>query len=101
MMEPTIGRIIYYHKNAELYTTDSDRPYAAIITTVNTDGTVSLCVFDTIGQTYGIMHIRLIQPNEPIPNKGQDYCAWMPYQVGKAKEGDHNSESAEPRPSGD
>jgi len=104
MMEPTVGRIVYYYgnglKDQALSITHPDQPYAAIIVAVNKDKTVNLCVFDCIGVTHCITNIELIQPNYHQPNKGRDFCTWMPYQIEKASMGDHNSESAEPRPAG-
>jgi len=102
MMKPTVGRIIHYYGNGVkdkiVNIGGNEEPYAAIVAAVNKNGTLNLCVFDRIGGTRCVTNIRLVQPGETIPDKGKDYCIWMPYQVHKAKDGDHNSESAEPRP---
>lgn len=89
MMKPTVGRVVYYKSygtpGGEYPQTDR----AAIITEVIDDDTVSLFVMNPEG----------LFLNKNVKRGESGGCwDWMPYQKQKASEGDHNSESAEPRP---
>lgn len=88
MMEPTVGRVVYYKSygtpGGEYPQTDR----AAIITEVIDEETVSLCVMNPEGLFFNKNVTRGVSGG---------HWDWMPYQKQKASEGDHNSESAEPR----
>jgi len=82
-MTPTVGRVVYYNEGAEQYR-------AAIIAYVWSDTMVNLMIIDPDGNPYSRTSV----------SQGPDvqHWDWMPYQKQKAAAGDHNSESAEPRP---
>lgn len=82
MMNPTVGRIVYYKNGTQIH--------AGIITYVWAENCVNLALFDANGNSYNKTSVLNGQ------NDGQ--WDWMPYQKQKASAGDHNSESAEPRP---
>lgn len=86
-MKPTVGRVVYY-RDHEM----SDQPCAAQIAYVHSDDVVNLSVLDR----FGVQHSR----TSISRGEGNYQWDWMPYQVQKAKAGDPNSESAEPRPEG-
>ena len=76
MINPTIGRIVWYQEAG------SDQPCAAIVTYVWNDYMVNLSVFDHNGVQRSETSVHLKQDNEdaaPFP-----YCEWMPYQKGQA-----------------
>lgn len=84
MMSPTVGRVVHYHKPGH------DQPYCALIVYVHNETLVNLVVFDQFGNAEGHTSVYRGQNNYQWD--------WMPYQKAKAAAGDHNSESAEPRP---
>lgn len=100
MMNPTKGRIVYYYDPAVRPLDHPDYERAAIVTHVHEDGsTVDLTVFGGFPAgpfTTG----RVPRHQEDQVTVEGPFWNWMPYQVQKAKAGDHNSESAEPRPQG-
>ena len=81
-MKPTVGRVVYYN--------DGPNHLASIITKVWSENSVNLVIFGTDGKSESGIKITNGQ------RLGQ--WDWMPYQKEKAAAGDHNSESAEPRP---
>lgn len=88
MMTPTVGRVVYYYDYRD------GPPIAAIITDVRqaAQDRVDLILFRP-----GLMP----EVATFVPSKDHSVTAcwdWMPYQKQKAAAGDHNSESAEPRP---
>lgn len=87
MLTPTVGRIVYY-RDSEL----SDQPCAAMVVYVykNDPDVLNLVVWDRVAFMVPRVGVRRGQA------EGQ--WDWMPYQKEKAAAGDHNSESAEPRP---
>ena len=84
-MQPTVGRVVYYQEPGM-----SDQPCCALIVYVWPDGTVNLVAFGRNGDS----RVAISVP------RGAGPCQWdwMPYQKQKATAGDHNSQSAEPRP---
>lgn len=86
MMTPTVGRVVYFNQG----TKDDPKLLAAIIAHVWSEIMVNLMVIDPNGNTYSKTSIHR-------GSEGNQWD-WMPYQKQKASEGNHNSESAEPRP---
>ena len=82
MLNPTVGRVVYYNTGVNIL--------AAIISWVWSDTCVNLMVIDPYGNTSGKTRV--------YNGQGPYEWDWMPYQKQKAANGDHNSESAEPRP---
>ena len=80
MIEPTIGRVVWYHPvPGELGY--GIGPLAAIIVRVWSDYCVNLTVFDQNGDPHGKTSVALVQDDE-APMYG--YAEWMPYQKGQA-----------------
>ena len=86
MMVPTVGRIVYYNQG----TLEDPKLLASVISFVWSEETVNLMVIDPNGVPTGKTSI--------LHGSGSNQWDWMPYQKQKASAGDHNSESAEPRP---
>ena len=83
MMKPTVGRVVYYNDGG-------DQPRASLIVYVWSETMVNLVQFDPNGTPLSRTSVN--------QGSAQGHWDWMPYQKDKAAKGDHNSESAEPRP---
>lgn len=80
MIKPTVGRVVWFYD--KLAKVGDER--AAIIACVHGDRCVSLTVFERDGTTRAETSVLLLQPRESIPYGSEDYCCWMPYQIGQA-----------------
>lgn len=91
MIKPTVGRIVHYYPPKEYahhtpgQTLLAGQPHAAIIATVWSDVCVNLMVIDRNGVPFGLTSVSLLQDDEQPGENHFGYCAWMPYQVEKAK----------------
>lgn len=80
MITPTIGRVVWYHaKDGDF----NGQPLAAIVCHVWSDTCVNLSIFDSNGNQHGLTSVFLYQGDTDRPS--DDYCEWMPYQIGQAK----------------
>ncbi len=86
MIQPTLGRIVWYTPS-RFYPmmAGADGRCAAIITQVHGDRLVNLAVFDGDGHSRPAVNVTLVQPGDPTPSRDANYCEWMPYQLEKAK----------------
>lgn len=90
MIEPTIGRVVWFHPSSN----QADAGFAAspccaaIIAHVWSDTCVNLAVFDANGVPHSKTSVLLIQDGNPVPDGGL-YCEWMPYQKGQAAKTEH------------
>jgi len=92
VIEPTIGRIVWFWKWGRSWNAPNAQPEAAIVTYVNNSRSVNLTVFNEHGHPRGMTGVELCQPNDSRPASG-GFCEWMPYQIGQAKKhGDIKSE---------
>lgn len=91
MMKPTIGRVVYFFGPVSRI----DRPECALVVYVHDEYMVNLAVFDHNGVQRA--ETSVYSKEAPVDSNGGRWD-WMPYQKQKAAVGDHNSESAEPRP---
>lgn len=92
-IDPTVGRIVWYHPETP---TPNGDPLAAKIAAVNTDGTINLAVVDQNGLPFGAQNVFLRQDGEANPYASTgNWAQWMPYQVGQAKKYDAPAASAE------
>lgn len=96
MIQPTIGRKVWYRPSAydkagrfgmQHY---GDQPLDATIVAVWGDRCVNLKVIDHAGTDFAITSTRLLQEGDEPPkdedgNNLGSYAEWMPYQVGQAK----------------
>lgn len=91
VIEPTIGRNVWFRKNASVLATKSplvryvsgDQPFDATIVYVHNARLVNLRVTDHAGQSYAITSVPLLQEGDAEPT-GM-YCQWMPFQKGQAR----------------
>ena len=81
MIQPTVGRIVYYYPSAQT-PWHNFAPLAAIITHVWSDTCVNLAIFDANGNPFSSTSVLLVQPDSERPTGGH-FCEWMPYQVKK------------------
>lgn len=112
MMTPTIGRVVHLHLNGARPKTWNGQNvvqlpaadhFVALVCYVHPrkpegEHEINVAAFDHFGQTFSVNGIALVGPGVQMPANGTPFARWMPYQVQKATRGDHNSESAEPRP---
>ena len=89
MMNPTVGRVVYFNNG----TNEEPKLLAAIIAYVWSEINVNLMVIDPNGNPFSKTSIVRASVGDSAGK-----WDWMPYQKQKASEGNHNSESAEPRP---
>lgn len=84
MIQPTIGRVVWYHPTPgeNIVGNDGAQPLAAIVAHVWSDTCVNLAVFDANGASTNRTSVLLVQEGNPVPGCG--YCEWMPYQKGQA-----------------
>lgn len=94
MIEPTVGRVVWFY--VWVPGQGHKGPLAAHVSKAHSPAMVNLMVINENGVPRSETSVQLIQDNDVIPQA--DYCCWMPYQVQKARAGNNNSESAEPRP---
>jgi hypothetical protein len=95
MIEPTIGRRVWYWPSAwdrgqrqdietqpeSIIQADGSQACDAGIVYVHGQRLVNLAVNDHNGRPHRRCSVRLIQPGDTIPTDGSAYAAWMPYQV--------------------
>lgn len=89
MIEPTIGRVVYYFEGNVNPGEPAEVPQAATIAYVHDTRMVNLSVVNHSGFQSGMTSIVLVQPGDGLPSGPR--CEWMPYQVKK----DTGSESGE------
>lgn len=74
MIEPTVGRIVWYH--------EGDKVFAAIVAKVWSDTCINIGVFNENGETFNRTSVSLHQDGDERPQS--NYAEWMPYQKGQA-----------------
>lgn len=84
VIEPTIGRIVWFWRNPEAMESPGAQPWAAIVTYVHSDHLVNLATFDPEGGILCETSVVLLQEGDAIPDQSA-FCQWMPYQIGQAK----------------
>lgn len=82
MIKPTIGRVVWYYKFLGTGK-GHEGPHAALVARVWNDSMLNLSVATYEGEMQSHTSVKLIQEWEEVPQ--QDYCGWMPYQIGQAK----------------
>lgn len=93
MIEPTVGRIVWYVpamlggiNRPDLIEAfkKTSQPQAAIVTFVHPEGDrVNLARFSPEGVSIPETNVPLVQDDVPVPSHG-GWCEWMPYQKGQA-----------------
>jgi len=83
MIEPTVGRIVWFHPVKDVPMADDGQPLAGIIARVWTPHLINLTYFDCHGGVHAEKSVMLLQDDD-LPIEGQAYAEWMPYQKGQA-----------------
>ena len=83
LIEPTIGRVVWYQTNEADSGLHSDQPLAALVTYVTDARTINLVVFDHEGRPNSRIGVMLVHEGD-FPPVGP-FAEWMPYQKGQAK----------------
>ncbi len=81
MITPTVGRVVWFYQAG---IPERIQPQAALIAFVHSDSLVNLAVFDANGVAEHRTSVLLYQGEGDRPES--EFCEWMPYQIGKAKE---------------
>jgi len=93
LIPPTPGRVVWYYpsqheidaKQIAIY--DQGQPLAATVAYVFSDRLVNLSVVDQAGAQFRRTSVQLLQEDDPVPHTSEGpYAAWMPYQLGQAKQ---------------
>lgn len=89
MIEPTVGRKVWYRPNAY----DKQGPGGmqaygkqacdATVIYVHSNALVNLAIFDHNGNMHKRTSVVLLQ-DDTKPNEGASYAEWMPYQISQA-----------------
>ncbi|MGY3393417.1 hypothetical protein ACVWW6_006008 [Bradyrhizobium sp. USDA 3311] len=88
MIEPTVGRAIWYRPPGSH---PSAQPHAAHVAFVHDPRLVNLLIISHDGVAYPGTEIIVVQEGDPIPTAEQaprGYAEWMPYQKGQAAKAD-------------
>lgn len=100
VIKPSVGRVLWFYPTGS---NEQTQPLPAIVSAVWGDRSVNLMVIAQNGvpMSHPPTSVTLVQEGDARPKQVDgtfyQHATWMPYQVSKAKAGDANSESAEPR----
>lgn len=84
MIQPTIGRIVWFHPStSDAALSGSAQPLAAIVAYVHGDRCVNLGIIDANGGHHSRCSVLLLQDEDAAPEDGY-YAEWMPFQKGQA-----------------
>lgn len=84
MIPPTVGRIVWYYPPGAYRFSNPAQPLAAQIAYVHSAARVNLGFLAPDGRHESAQDVRLVQEGDPAA-PGEEFCCWMPYQVGQAK----------------
>jgi hypothetical protein len=84
MIQPTIGRVVWFWRQKGLDEPKVEQPNAALVTYVWGDRLVNLVVFDANGNSRGETSVTLLQDDD-VGNVYGSFASWMPYQKAVAK----------------
>lgn len=93
MIEPTVGRVVWFHAGGHETVMHSDQPLAAIVTYVHAqkhvDGKswlINLVVFGKEGSCWQRQNVHLWDDDstDAKPPARGSYAEWMPFQKGQA-----------------
>jgi hypothetical protein len=87
MIQPTIGRVVWFQPAKVVDQPLRDQPFAALVTYVWSDRLVNLAAFDQNGTPLSATSVTLLQDDD-VPNDGGYFAQWMPYQKGQAAKAD-------------
>ena len=85
LIEPTVGRILWYWNSPDQAQDPAYEPMAAMIVHVHSWHKVNLITWDNFGNSTTRENCRLMQEGavQSFPTL-HGFCEWMPYQVGQA-----------------
>lgn len=83
VIPPSIGRVLWYWRNAEAKSEPGAQPQACLCCYVHNDRLVNIAGFDCDGRHFAERSVPLRQPSDSVPEKGS-FVEWMPYQIGAA-----------------
>ena len=84
MIQPTIGRVVWFQPAHSDGVPDLEQPLSASIAYVHSDRCINIGYLDANGIAHNATSVTLLQDDDPVPATGY-YAKWMPYQVGQAK----------------
>jgi hypothetical protein len=79
MIQPSIGRIVWFQPIKAAEAPEQAQPNAAIVVHVWNDRMVNLAVFDANGVPQSRTSVKLLQDDDARPELGY-FAEWMPYQ---------------------
>lgn len=82
MIQPTIGRVVWYYPHGATQVQAGEQPHAALVAYVHGDRCINIGYFDQNGNARNATSITLVQDDDQLPEHG--FCCWMPYQKGQA-----------------
>lgn len=77
MIQPSIGRVVWYWPTAD----ETPQPWDAHIAYVYSDIMINVGGFNSNGEPFAQTSVQLIQGDETPYGR---HCRWMPYQKGQA-----------------
>jgi len=83
MINPTIGRVVWYYRHGKTQFDANEQAEAAIIAYVHSETMVNLLVIDPDAVQHTRNSVFLYQGEGDRPDTA--YAEWMPFQIGQAK----------------
>lgn len=83
MIQPTVGRILWFYRSVEDASNANVQPRAAQVAYVVNDRCVNVMLLDAQGDSGPKLAVQLYQDGDPDP-QGEFTC-WMPYQSEQSK----------------
>jgi hypothetical protein len=80
IIEPTVGRNIYYYPPGH---PAGAQPHLGLIALVHSVRSINLACFNENGTAYACQAVVLVQDGDPVPEQ-RGYACWMPFQKGQA-----------------
>jgi hypothetical protein len=77
VIQPTVGRVVWYWPTAE----ENHPPFPALVAYIHSDTNINVGGFDANGNPFRNTSVQLIQGDE-LPTGS--HARWMPYQKGQA-----------------
>ena len=82
IIEPTVGRMVWFWPNGKSDINAKIQPYAAQIAYVHSVGMINIGYLDANGEHKNQTSVPLIQEGQDQPYFS--FCEWMPFQKGQA-----------------
>lgn len=85
MIQPTIGRVVWFHPAKEADEPFKEQPFAALIAHVLSDRLINVGYFDQNGNAYAAQNVTLLQEDDDVASDTGHFAMWMPFQISQAK----------------